>query len=98
MTGKPIFRYTHSTVNDCGDPPFSSLDKRYQEVLVKQQKKFKDWTQRPFKYTKRPEEPLCLARETRYFACGKGKEDFRFRTHSTWEAFVKELKDKRVPG
>lgn len=36
--------------------------------------------------------------ETKYFGHDKGGKDFKFATHSTWEAFQKTLKDKRVPG
>lgn len=87
IESKPDFRYTTSQVHNCGNPPPESMSSRYQHVLKKQQSKFTDWVERPLKYTKLPDEPLCFKREIKFFANDKTNKRFGFETHSTWETF-----------
>lgn len=51
LNGVKDIKYTHSNVNDCGVPPVKLLSSRYRDILEKQQDKFKDFVQRPIKYT-----------------------------------------------
>ena len=98
LSGKDDFRYTHSSINDCGDPPESTLSERFRTNLTEQKHRHKEWVYRPQKFMKMPNEPLCFKREIKYMSINKTAGDFRFRTHATWENFQTTLKEERVPG
>ena len=86
------FNYTTAHTREFGVADENTLSERYKEMLQEQKKQFIDYVERPSKYVPEPKEPLCLARETKYFKTDAQNKEFGSSTHTTWERFQKTIR------
>ena len=94
IAGQQPWTYTGSTAREFGYPSVDTLSRQQREHLVKQQKEFTEWVERPSKFEKKATQPACFDREIKYMKFTHHPREFGDNSHSSWETFMGTVKSK----